>query len=156
MHGLVVTYARPESLRRVVAKLGEGGLASVTVVDNAPTSASLAAAQSGASRLPTDYVAMPENVGPAGGLAAGVERILERCSDDDWILVANDDGMPNPSGTVDRLHDFAEWMVGHGAVVGAVGIAGARFDRRTGRLVRPRDAELFGPVTVDYVAGTSS
>jgi hypothetical protein len=45
------------------------------------------------------------------------------------------------------------WLLERGAPVGAVGLVGARFDRRWGHLRRPTDEELAGPITVDYVAG---
>ncbi len=153
MHAVIVTHERPERLRRTITKLPIEDLASVTIVDNAPSSPSRDAAEYAATRLPSQYVPLPSNAGPAGALAAGVERVLATCSDSDWILVLNDDGVPGAVGGVRRLREFGEWLVDHGAPVGAVGLAGARFDRRSGRLARPADRELFGPVTVDYVAG---
>jgi hypothetical protein len=96
---------------------------------------------------------MPANVGPAGGLAAAMAHVLTTAGDDDWIVVLNDDGVPGSRDSFRALRDFGEWLLDRGAPVGAVGIVGARFDRRTGRLVRPGDHELSGPVTVDYVAG---
>ena len=153
VHAVIVTYERPERLRRTITKLPTEDLASVTIVDNSPSPASREAAACAAMLLPSEYVDLPTNTGPAGALAEGVTRVLAKCSDRDWILVLNDDGVPGSEGGVRRLREFGEWLVGHGAPVGAVGIAGGRFDRASGRLVRPADRELFGPVTVDYVAG---
>ena len=150
---MIVTYARPERLRRTLTKLPVVDLASVTIVDNAPSPMSRDAADEAAAHVSTQYLALAVNGGPAGALAEGVTHILATCSDDDWILVLNDDGVPGADGGVRRLREFGEWLVAHGAPVGAVGLAGARFDRHTGRLVRPADRELFGPVTVDYIAG---
>jgi hypothetical protein len=61
--------------------------------------------------------------------------------------------VPGSHDSFRQLRDFGEWLVDRGTPLGAVGLVGARFDRRNGRLVRPADDELAGPVTVDYVAG---
>ena len=53
----------------------------------------------------------------------------------------------------DNIRRAANWLMDRGAPVGAVGLLGAEFDRRSGRLLRPTDEELTGPVTVDYIAG---
>jgi GT2 family glycosyltransferase len=153
VHAVVVTYQRAERLRRALARLPMADIASVTVVDNAPSGSSRDAATTTVQGLTVDYVPMLENLGPAGGLFVGIERVLEHAGAHDWLLVLNDDGVPGGPDGVRRLREFGEWMLAHGAPVGAVGLAGARLDRRTGRVVRPTDVELVGPVTVDYVAG---
>jgi hypothetical protein len=153
VHAVIVTYERPERLRRTITKLPVEDLGSVTIVDNAPSVLSRDAAESASARLPAEYIPLADNVGPAGALAVGTQHVLTTCSDNDWILVLNDDGVPGSPGGIARLREFGDWLVAHGAPVGAVGLAGARFDRHSGRLIRPADRELFGPVTVDYVAG---
>jgi glycosyltransferase involved in cell wall biosynthesis len=153
IHAVLVTFGRPDSLAAMVDRLPREGLASLTVVDNAPSVASKAAAHRAASRLPTTYFPMAENIGPAGGLAAGMAQASCVASVDDWVLVLNDDGVRGPDGTITQLRTFGKWLLERGAPVGAVGLLGARFDARTGRLRRPHDRELAGPVTVDYVAG---
>ncbi|HXY91305.1 MAG TPA: glycosyltransferase family 2 protein [Acidimicrobiia bacterium] len=153
IHGVVVTFDRVDSLTRMIGELESIGLASLTVVDNAPSAASREAAHRADGRLPTEYVPMSHNSGPAGGIARGMEQVLAHADDDDWILLLDDDRLTGPGGTAQRLREFGELLVAHGAPVGAVGQIGSRFDRKRGRLQRLSDDELAGPVTVDYVAG---
>jgi glycosyltransferase involved in cell wall biosynthesis len=153
IHAAVVTFERPASLATIVEALPCEDLESLTVVDNAPSEASRVASNRASASVETTYLPMPANLGPAGGLAAAMAHVLTTANDDDWIVVLNDDGVPGSPGSFRDLRDFGEWLLDRGAPVGAVGLVGARFDRRSGRLVRPRDDELGGPVTVDYVAG---
>ena len=103
--------------------------------------------------LATSGAAVWSRPGPGGGYAAGMTHVLEAASDDDWIVILDDDGLIGEAQLVTTLADFGHWLVARGAPVGAVGVAGARLDRNRGRLDRPRDEELGGPVTIDYVAG---
>jgi GT2 family glycosyltransferase len=155
VHAVVVTFSRPDALRRTLAKLSTFTLASITIVDNAPTEASRDAAtnRDATDTTPRTYLPQTQNTGPAGGLAAGFAHVLERCRDDEWLLVVNDDGVPGTPESVRALQQFGIWLEARGAPVGAVGLSGARFDRRRSVLERPDDRELAGPVTVDYVAG---
>ena len=153
VHAIVVTFGRPESLAKVVADAVHAGVDTLTVVDNAPSEPSKEAALSVTDRIPVSYVPMTENGGPAGGYAVGMELLLRTATDDDWILTLDDDRMTGSPASVGELREFAGWLLDHGAPVGAVGLVGARFDRRRGRLVRLRDDELAGPVAVDYVGG---
>ena len=153
IHGVIVTFGRPASLAKMVDQLAGVGLDSLTVIDNAPSPESKAAAHAAESRLAPRYVPMDENTGPAGGIAAGMAEVLTTAADDDWILLLDDDRLTGSDGSVQQLRDYATWLLDHGAPVGAVGLVGARFDRRSGRLHRPKNEELAGPVTVDFVAG---
>ncbi len=153
IHGVLVTFNRPESLARMLDELSGIGLASLTVVDNAPSTASRELAARASAVLDTTYIPMRENSGPAGGYAAGMARLIETAADDDWILILDDDRLTGPGDTARTLRDFGAYLAERGAPVGAVGQIGARFDRRWGRLVRLSDDELAGPVSVDYVAG---
>jgi GT2 family glycosyltransferase len=155
VHAVVVTFSRPDELRRTLAKLSTFALASITVVDNAPSEASRDAATNRETTSAAQLTHLPQaqNTGPAGGLAAGFAHVLERCRDEDWLLVVNDDGVPGTPESLRALQQFGTWLEARGAPVGAVGLSGARFDRRRGVLERPHDCELAGPLTVDYVAG---
>jgi glycosyltransferase involved in cell wall biosynthesis len=152
VHGVLVTYDRPDSLAHMVAQLEAEGITSLTVVDNAPSDASRAAA-TGTFDGDLAYLPQAENTGPAGGIAAGMRHVLGHARDDDWIVVLDDDRLTGSPGALGRLHAFAEGLVAAGEPVGAVGIGGARFDRRRGRLRRLADADLDGAPAVDYVAG---
>jgi hypothetical protein len=153
VHGIVVTFDRPERLAQVVVDAAAAGLDTLTVVDNAPSSASKEAAHRAADRLPTTYLPLDENTGPAGGYAVGMAHVLATATDDDWLLAMDDDRLTGAPGTVARLREFGAWLLARGTPLGAVGLTGARFDPRRGRLRRPPDDELAGPLRVDYVAG---
>src|SRR5258705_240310 len=64
IHGILVTYHRPESLAAMVEQLAEIGLATLTVVDNGPSPESKESAHIAAARVPTTYIEMDENTGP--------------------------------------------------------------------------------------------
>jgi len=153
LHGVLVTFGRPDSLATILEDLAHAGLDSLTVVDNAPSSASARIVADAAARFDVTYVPMTENTGPAGGIAEGMTRVLAVANDDDWIVTLDDDGLAGSRETPCLLRDFGEQLLRRGVAVGAVGLVGARFDKRSGRLVRPRDEELVGAVPLDYIAG---
>ena len=100
-----------------------------------------------------EYVPATENLCPAGGIALGMRRLLERACDRDWLVTLDDDNPPLDDMTLATLCEFAREMSGREPLTAAVGWGGARFDRRKGQMVRIDDAELGGAVTVDYIAG---
>jgi rhamnopyranosyl-N-acetylglucosaminyl-diphospho-decaprenol beta-1,3/1,4-galactofuranosyltransferase len=99
------------------------------------------------------YLPQPDNLGPAGGYAAGMSRALDdlRGTDDAWVVLVDDDDPPRGPTLLDRMTRFAEEMIHRDPSTGAVGAAGARFDVRRGRVDRPRDAELTGPVPIHWI-----
>jgi len=121
------------------------------VIDNDPTAPARSVVERFAANA--DYVVAPENLGPAGGIALGVEHVLERAEPDDWVVVLDDDDPPTRDDAFEVLAAFGAEMRAANARIGAVGLTGARFDRRAGRMVRVPDDELHGAVPVDYVAG---
>jgi glycosyltransferase involved in cell wall biosynthesis len=156
VHAIVVTFERAASLARILDALGDADVVSVTVVDNAPSDATrrvVREARAAGRVARIDHVEMPENTGPAGGFAAGMTHVLGFAADGDWMLVLDDDRLTAPPATIAALRVFGAWLVARDTPVGAVGQVGSRFDRRRGRLVRPADDELVGPLTVDAIAG---
>jgi glycosyltransferase involved in cell wall biosynthesis len=137
----------------MLEQLASSSLATLAVVDNAPSAESRAIATAAATRSDVTYLPMAENLGPAGGIAAGMRHVLAFANDDDWIVLLDDDGLTDGPEVFDALHEFAVTSQQQQPPVGAVGIAGARFDDRLGRLARPADAELRGRVAVDYIGG---
>jgi GT2 family glycosyltransferase len=98
------------------------------------------------------YVASPDNSGAAGGIAQGLRCVLDLASADDWVVLLDDDNPPQSDELFERLFTFALSEAGDPRVA-AVGLTGARFDWRRGRLTRLADAALHGTLDVDYVGG---
>jgi len=155
VHAVMITYRRPEQCEESLLGLLEQGvrLKSLVLVDNSPQDAY-------ASRLleeiaPADRcecLAMPDNVGPAGGFAAGLLRVLEYARDEDWVLMRGDDD-GTPAGTLAEILAFAEKCLLSDEATVAVGGVGGRMDWRAGRVRRPADDELEGMVPVDHLGG---
>ena len=154
LHAVLVTFERPRDLATMVRVLAEGSerLDSLVIVDN--------------SRLPqgepegaTDaahrvlVIETHENLGPAGGIVVGMDRILATAGDDDWILVLDDDDPPPTPESVASLRRFANACADGDPAVGGVGANGGRFDPKTGEIRRVPDADLHGQVDVDYLPG---
>ena len=100
---VVVTFNRLEMLQGLLERLDEvPGLSEVLVVDNASTDgtgewlATLADRPSADEHPETGVVArtLTENLGGAGGFAAGCSWALERGADLVWLM--DDDGLPEP------------------------------------------------------------
>ena len=99
------------------------------------------------------YAPSSSNLGPAGGLQQGLEVLAEIDPEGrmEHVLFLDDDDPLEAPDTVARLLEF-RGEFGRQAV-GGVGILGARWDSRRARLRRIADAELAGPVLVDYIGG---
>lgn len=149
--GLVVTYRRPEELGRMLDTLGSQtrGLDRLLVVDNgSDNSVRLLAEENGLL-----YVDAGDNLGPAGAIHLGLNLIADQAGDDDWVMLLDDDDPPHRADLIAGMWGFAHWALEYFDNVGAVGLVGARYDSRRGRLVRVPDSELTGAVAVDYIGG---
>ncbi len=158
LYGVLVTYRRPEALRHYLDVIGTQTrrIDHLVVVDNdpAPVIRQLVdEATTAAVATHIDHVEMASNVGPAGGFAEGLRRVLAVADDDDWVVLLDDDDPPPRDDMFEWLLRFALEQHQRDPLVAAVGRTGARFDHRWGRMVRLRDDQLTGAVPVDYVAG---
>jgi glycosyltransferase involved in cell wall biosynthesis len=151
--GVLVTYRRPDDLATSLAVLAAQTrpLDRLVVVDNAASPATRAQVDAADPRA--TYLDSGENLGPAGGIALGMDELLASARDDDWVVVLDDDDAPRRPDALAVLGAFADETRARDPRTGAVGLTGARFDRRRGRTVRVPDDELHGAVRVDYVAG---
>jgi GT2 family glycosyltransferase len=116
----------------------------LVVVDNSPAreAESVVNASRVADRV--HYLASGRNLGPAGGIALGMEHCLAYADDRDWIcLFDDDDPLPDPHVLRDRL-EYA--MSSADPQVAGFGDRGAVLDVRKG-LLRPA---LAGG-TADYL-----
>ena len=156
--GVLVTFRRPRDLETSLAVLSDQKhlLDRLVVVDNDPTplGEQIVAAADGAA-AEVVYLPMMENAGFPGGLAAGIETLLAAAADSDWIVVLDDDDPPDSFTVLGELLNFAEQAVAADPHTAAVGLRGARFDRRRGLLRRVSTSDLEGHVPVDCIAGNA-
>lgn len=156
--GFAITHRRPEVLRETLLRVldQEGAPDEVMVIDNGRCEATRAVVRDLRGRG-VDYLDPGDNLGPAGASALGLEWALGRGHD--WIYWCDDDDPPRTHDTFARLRSLAARRETAGPdgrpPVAAVAAVGARWDWRHGRLVRPSDDELAGPVEVDAIGGNS-
>jgi GT2 family glycosyltransferase len=152
--GLLVSRRRPrdtdETLAQVVAQTLPLRLLVVVNVEADPETQGVVAAWS--ARHPhVEYLPVAENVGPAGAVGIGVELVLRRCPEAQFIALFEDDEPPPDPGSLARL-------VGHldrqdpAHRIGGVGFSGAQFSARSAILQRPR-LTGEGGADVDYISG---
>jgi GT2 family glycosyltransferase len=156
VHGVLVTYARPQALRDMLENLHVQSRPpdTLTVVDNAPTGSVPSALHIYMDRGHlAKYVPSPSNLGPAGGWALGMSKVLRASRENDWILLLDDDDPPPDAVALEHLFELGQQLRVAGQGVGGIGRSGCRLDRGSGRLVRLSTEELSGPVVVDYIAG---
>lgn len=154
--GVLITYKRPEALIRHLADLSKQTrrLDRLIVIDNGDSRdvEQIVKDATGAARE-ISYRAMPDNAGPAGGIAHGMRAILDSETGSGWCVLLDDDDPPRREDLLEVLVQFGASCDASDDRVGMVGMTGARFDAGAGRLRRLADEELCGPVEVDYVAG---
>ena len=155
-HGVLVTFRRPVELGKVLQRLGAQTrrLDTLLVVDNAhdPRVEEIVKANVHVAKR-VEYLAAPENLGPAGALALGAGHLLHSADDSDWVMFFDDDNPPRTAEGISEIADFAEEVLRQDTRTGGVGLVGARFNIRSGLLVRISDLDLSGPVIVSYVGG---
>jgi glycosyltransferase involved in cell wall biosynthesis len=126
-------------------------LRTLVIVDNneSPTAADLVG-ELGPSTTDVQILHPGSNLGPAGGIAAGVRHLRERVGDLDWVLLLDDDD-PVPGGdVVERLLDALP-SAERDRVAG-IALSGATFSPR---LLLPKSIDLGagGLIPVDYLFG---
>lgn len=156
LHAVLVTFCRGpqlfdyfEALRRQTRPLD-----TLVVVDNdVGRSAEWIMTAHGLATTDVSYMVADDNVGPAGGIALGMARILEYASDDDWVFTLDDDDPPRTPELLGELQRFGEVLRADGLPVGGVGLVGGRFDEDLGRFVTVADEELVGAVESSWIGG---
>ena len=151
LYGVLVTYRRPVQLAAALSAIGRQSrpLHELVVVDNDGSAADVV------TRLAPSatYVPAPDNLGPAGGIALGMQHVLQSAKPTDWMFTFDDDDWAWNPALFANLLEFALRMKAEDGTTGAVGRSGTRFDRKRGRAQRVADEELHGPVSVDTIAG---
>jgi len=160
---VLITYARPEGLRRLVASLGEQTVlpGRVLVVDNGRDPGTAERVRELAARgSEVVLITPPRNVGPAGATALAMAQTLRADpSRAGWLAILNDDLVFSHGGIVGGMLEFARAAAREDPAVAAVGRIGHRFDPRWARLSRPPEADrpsLPPVVEVDYLTTGSA
>ena len=155
LYGIIVTYRRPRDLALMIEALDAQTRSPdrIFVVDNDPERSAEPVVDRSVLRSRITYLPATTNLGPAGGIALGMQRVLSSAARDDWLILLDDDDPPTPDDLIERLHTFALDMARTHDRLGGVGAVGSRFDVGRGRVVRVPDEELVGPVRVDVIAG---
>jgi GT2 family glycosyltransferase len=104
-----------------------------------------------ARRPEVEYLPIADNVGPAGAVRMGIETLLARRPDAEFIALFEDDDPPPEDGSLARLIGHLERCT-PAQRVGGVGLHGACFSLRSAVLRRPELSE-DGYADVDYLAG---
>lgn len=150
-HGVLITFRRPDALAEHLRILTEQTrpLTSLLVVDNDDDPAIRRLVESARPAACVDYLGLPDNPGPAGGIAAGIATVLERAEDDEWIVLLDDDDPPPRDTTLEALATSTATLAATRSDLGGVGLWGAGL-RRSGRL---RAATGTSPEPVAYLPG---
>lgn len=159
LHGVLVTYRRPDALAEMLGRLGDQQrrLDTLVVVDNDPER-SAEAAVSAFAELATapdrvDYLPAGANTGPAGGIALGMRSALGHAADGDWVVSLDDDDPPSSGDVFAEVERLGRELRAGGERVGGIGIVGGRFSPDRARAVRVPDAELVGAVRCHWIGG---
>jgi glycosyltransferase involved in cell wall biosynthesis len=147
IHGVLVTFQRPDELRASLEALDHQTrrLDRLVVVDNSPGREADPVVAGAEVAGHVEYIATGANLGPAGGIAVGMERCLEFAADHDWVcLLDDDDPLPDPRILSDRIGLASSCIEDD---VAGFGGRGGVLDRRSGRL---RPCEPGGDA--DYLA----
>jgi glycosyltransferase involved in cell wall biosynthesis len=133
VHGVLVTYRRPEACRAALEALGRQTrrLDSLVVVDNAPSTEVQEFVDASDAAKVMHYIASATNSGPAGGIAQGMMKCLTYADADDFVCVLDDDDPVDDPGILGATLRFA---LTTDADVAGVGSGGAVFDWSSGRL----------------------
>ena len=90
-----------------------------------------------------------------GGIALGMERVLSTADDGDWIVLLDDDDPPPRVRSLAELKEMGDELLARDPRIAGIGLATARFDRRTGRLLLVPESERASgtPIRGDYIGG---
>ncbi len=156
IYGVLVTFKRQAILAETIRKiLQQSKLPDLLlVIDNEASSETeeiVKELQSESKKTEIRYLSTEENLGSAGGWAYGMQHILEEANDEDWFLPLDDDDPPKSNTELEKIFQFALEQQQSNPFLAAVGIVGACFSWKTGRIQRIPDNELQREVSVDWL-----
>lgn len=148
---IIVTYRRPAQLRSMLADLENQTSPPdrTLVVDNDLGRSGFTPSQ----EYGVDYVHSGFNLGPAGGIALGMQWVLDRADDRDWLLLLDDDDPPPASDSIQSLVELAQLCEAEDPAIAGVGLVGSLWDHRRAYTRRPADDRLHGHLRVDLIGG---
>lgn len=152
--GLVVTFCRNELLELTLERLGRQSrpIDHLVIVDNATDAeCEKVAERVRGSFAEVSYLPSSRNLGPAGGIAAGMRWILDRADINDALVLLDDDDPPPDPYVIEDLLSSLSAVTRVDERAAGVAFGGARFDRRTSRLRQVKCGSQ--PVKVDYLKG---
>lgn len=149
----IITFRRPQVLQEMIRCLGAQSIPPelILVIDNGHSRDARSVTEEPAP-CPVEYLAMIDNLGPAGAAHHALKILVERGYP--WIYWGDDDDPPRHPDTIERL--LALVSSNKDERIGALGEVGQRFDWRIGKIARLSDAELSGTagaLSVDVIAG---
>ncbi len=153
---VLVTYRRPHLLPVAFERLAAQGRRPdrLILVDNDPDGGARSTVQQLSLRgTDVEYVNPGDNIGPAGGFALGMQRLLEGASDEDVILLLDDNDPLPPFDVLGAQLVFLDQLTEVDPAAAGVGLHGATFDWRTGRTRSTSAAKCSGTVRVDHLHG---
>jgi rhamnopyranosyl-N-acetylglucosaminyl-diphospho-decaprenol beta-1,3/1,4-galactofuranosyltransferase len=159
LYGVLVTFDRPKWLARCLSDIFAQTmpLRELIVVDNAPSESSRSVIDEFISRgHAISLVSSDQNLGPAGGLATGLRRVLSMASVDDLVVLFDDDDPLPTADTLASLVTLFKERSGEDPRTGGVGLRGATFCWRSGRARRVEPGAVRGPVRVDHLHGNAA
>jgi GT2 family glycosyltransferase len=131
IHAALVTYKRPDDLARSLSAIQPilgSKIESLVIVDNDDRATARDVVDAFAVIHPeVRYLVAPTNLGPAGGWALAMDLILVTASDDDWVLILDDDDPLASQNIPLSLLDIASRCPIK--PVGAVGLTGKIYGR---------------------------
>lgn len=150
----VVTFRRPDSLRKVLDSLTSQQLPPtlIVVADNDPDRSAEAAAREVTAPCRVIYLPLAENTGPAGGWAAAVAAARTEADRGDFVAVFDDD---DPITDTDVMKELVVELGDHPPNVGAIGLRGATIGRWTGLLRRVPEG-VAERASADYLASNGA
>lgn len=146
----IITYNRTEILLETIQDVFNQTFPpeKILIVDNASSKLTENALKGLDNRV--EYLAMPNNTGPAGGAKVGLENLAREGYD--WIYWGDDDDPPPTNDCFEKLLKLGESYDGN---CGQVGLVGHRFNKITGRFIRTTNKELYSSdyIKVDSIGG---
>ena len=111
--GVLVTWRRPQELLVMLDSLDSQSirLKELAVIDNDPSPETRAIATDGSRGTRVNYAAAKENLGPAGGIAVGMEQVISRADDGDWIVLLDDDDPPPRVRSLEELKEMGDELL---------------------------------------------